>query len=138
MQDAFKKFAHTVLSMEAMAENTGGINEEKRLKEWIRAQETAFLGVGIREVKVTNNTVEIEGWLKSSEVEEKEYGVLMPLKKDSKNKYRIRMEEATHHCDDIKYRGAVVCRHVRALAIYIKEHFREIKKEYKLKGVNLA
>ncbi len=124
--------------MKNMAENTDGITEEKSLKEWIRAQETASFGVDIRDVKVTGNSVEIEGWLKSSEVEGKEYGVLIPLKKDSKNKYSIRMEEATHHCDDIKYRGAVVCRHVRALAIYIEVHFREIKKEYKLKGVNLA
>ena len=124
--------------MEDMAENAGGIAEEKRLKEWMRAQETASFGVDIHEVRVTDNAVEIEGWLKSSREERKEYGVLMPLKKVSKNKYRIRMEEATHHCDDVKYRGAVVCRHVRALAIYIEEHFREIKKEYKLKGVNLA
>lgn len=124
--------------MEAVTKNTGGGTEEKRLKEWIRAQETAFLGVEIREVKVMGGSVEIEGWLKSSEAGGKEYGVLMPLKKDSKNKYRIRMEEATHHCDDIKYRGAVVCRHIRALAIYIEKHFREIKKEYKLKGINLA
>lgn len=124
--------------METLTESSRGITEEKRLKEWLRAQETASFGVDIREVKITDNAVEIEGWLKSSKAEEKEYGVLMPLKKYSKNKYSIRMEEATHHCDDIKYRGAVVCRHVRALAIYIEEHFREIKKEYKLKGVNLA
>ena len=124
--------------MEVMTENMSGVTEEKKLKEWMRAQETASFGVEIREVKVTGGSVEIEGWLKSSEDEGKEYGVLMPLKKDSKNKYNIRMEEATHHCDDIKYRGAVVCRHIRALAIYIEEHFREIKKEYNLKGINLA
>lgn len=124
--------------METLTESRSGIAEEKMLKEWMRAQETASFGVNIREVKVTDNAVEIEGWLKSSKAEEKEYGVLISLKKDSKNKYRIMMEEATHHCDDIKYRGVVVCRHIRALAIYIEKHFKKIKKEYKLKGVNLA
>ncbi len=121
-----------------MVADGNNIGEEKRLKEWMRAEETVSLGIEISEVRIENNFVNIEGWVMSSEAEGEKHGVLLPLKKDSKNKYRIMMDEATHYCKDVKYRGAVVCRHVRAFAIYVTKNFKEIKKEYNLKGVNLA
>ncbi len=112
--------------------------EEKELKRWARAQETLSFGVEIRGVSIKDDTVEIEGWLKSSQDENEEYGVLLPLKKGSKDKYNISMNEANHHCKDVKYRGAIICKHIRALAIYVENHFKEIKRKYNLKGVNLA
>lgn len=48
------------------------------------------------------------------------------------------MTDAIHHCDELKFNDIDYCHHILALAIYVKEHFKEIKKEYKLKGINLA
>ncbi len=48
------------------------------------------------------------------------------------------MDKAIHECDDIKFNYAGVCRNIRAVAIYVKEHFKEIKEEYGLRGINMA
>jgi len=113
--------------------------EEWKLNEWIRAQEVVSKGIDITEVNIENNSIKIEAWVKSRSIEGKKYGVLLPLEKDSnKNRYNIRMDCATHHCDEVKFNDIDYCHHVLALAIYVKKHFKEIKKEYKLKGVNLG